>query len=674
MTSSISFYKLLKEDIKKRVWLLCIFAGIFLVVLPIATAMQIDSILYWSSDDMNYAKSWFLETELGNEWVGFFMIAGAVLGAVTSFTHLHSRRQLDFYHSLPVKREEWLAVSYISSFIQIIIPCILSYVIRYLIGVTKGVTGQKSAEALATMIGITLLSYHLVYIVSSIGMIITGKMLTGILMIGVLQIWYPFAAALKNMVMGTAFETYFSTEAVVGYQSFIYNLNSEMSEKSPVFLYYRMIQLYFRDGNLGKITFFAIVTGIVLTLITFVLYKRMPSEAAGKAIAFPILESIVKILLAISAGTFFAVMASSQYEVKDQVPIWTFAVGLLSAAFVCCLVEFIYSADMKMLLKKKASFGLAVLGTALVCMILRFDLIGYDTYLPPKEKVVAMSVDLLYENPQVFSNTLSYTDEDVKNRLDGFRTKEFARLYQVAQNGVEHVGDDIDEWGSEKYIPVKVAYYLKSGSVTYRKYYVDYEKMYQCMDSLFADREYRRKYFDVDKIGKDQYYFGTVDMYFGTHHTFTSEQKDLDKLLDTYLEELETKPLSVFENANLVAQLQFTKGDDFMNFPVYKEFTKTLEFLQKEFTNWRNLTVDDVSSMTVEYHASNEENSEIISKVIPKEDMQQVLDSMCYVQTGFLGNIAEKDMYVTIETTMGQPYNYYIRKGHVPECLKTNNQ
>ena len=274
MTSSISFYKLLKEDIKKRVWLLCIFAGIFLVVLPIATAMQIDSILYWSSDDMNYAKSWFLETELGNEWVGFFMIAGAVLGAVTSFTHLHSRRQLDFYHSLPVKREEWLAVSYISSFIQIIIPCILSYVIRYLIGVTKGVTGQKSAEALATMIGITLLSYHLVYIVSSIGMIITGKMLTGILMIGVLQIWYPFAAALKNMVMGTAFETYFSTEAVVGYQSFIYNLNSEMSEKSPVFLYYRMIQLYFRDGNLGKITFFAIVTGIVLTLITFVLYKR----------------------------------------------------------------------------------------------------------------------------------------------------------------------------------------------------------------------------------------------------------------------------------------------------------------------------------------------------------------------------------------------------------------
>ena len=79
-----------------------------------------------------------------------------------------------------------------------------------------------------------------------------------------------------------------------------------------------------------------------------------------------------------------------------------------------------------------------------------------------------------------------------------------------------------------------------------------------------------------------------------------------------------------------ICLLYTSKGDDFMNFPVYKEFTKTLEFLQKEFTNWRNLTVDDVSSMTVEYHASNEENSEIISKVIPKEDMQQVLDRDVY--------------------------------------------
>ncbi len=61
MMSNISFYKLVQEDIKRRVWLLWLYVSVFLVVLPVMTAMQIDGMMHWSSNDMRYVRQWFIE-------------------------------------------------------------------------------------------------------------------------------------------------------------------------------------------------------------------------------------------------------------------------------------------------------------------------------------------------------------------------------------------------------------------------------------------------------------------------------------------------------------------------------------------------------------------------------------------------------------------------------------
>ncbi len=721
MTSNISFYKLLKEDVKKRAWLFWLSLSIFMILFPVVTMMRIDSVLYWSADDMNYVKEWFMESELGNGWVGFFVTAGAILGAVSSFTHLHSKRQIDFYHSLPVKRELWFITAYVSSFIQIMIPCVCSQIIRYAIASIKGVTTKESIAMLGFVIGILLLSYHLVYIVSSIGMIVTGKLLTGILMIAFLQIWGAFVVSLKEMVLSSAFETYLSMEEAIGYGSAPIYLTGQTWKCAPVFLYYSMLHLYLDKKSMTGLIWLSILAGILLSVLAIILYKKRPSEAAGKSVAFPILEPVLKVLLAVTIGLFFANMTVSQYEAVKHFPIWLFLVAILAASFVCLVLEFIYSGDLKMLLKKKISFGISLAATVILCAVFQFDLIGYDTYLPPKEKIDSMCdlkmllkkkisfgislaatvilcavfqfdligydtylppkekidsmlVEFLYENADIFENSFTYSEGAEKRRLEALRTENFDRIYKAAQNGISCVEKEIDQWDNEKYVPVKMAYFLKNGRVVYRKYFLDYMEMYQCMDSLFADREYRRKYFDIDKLGRDQYYFSSVDMYLGTHHTFPSPQKRLDVLLDTYIEELETAPFSVFEKANLIATLQFVKGNHYMDFPVYEEFTKTLELLDKEFTDFRKLSAQDISFMTVEYEKSDAKDGEMIKKTIERENIQQVLDSMCYVQTGFVGRIAEENTYVTLGTTMGPEYNYFIREGEFPEFLREGIQ
>lgn len=670
MMSSISFYRLLKEDVKKRVWLFWLSISIFLILIPITTVMQIDSIFYWSGDDMNYIKQWFVESQLGNGWIGIFVIAGGILGAISSFTHLHSRKQIDFYHSLPVKRELWFVTAYVSSFIQIMIPCIGSLLIRYGIGSVKGITGKDSLRMLGFVIFVSILSYHLVYTVSAIGMIVTGKLLTGILMTAFLQTWGAFVVSLKEMVMGTAFETYLSMEEATGFGSAPVYVTGQTWESSPLFFYYNMLHVYFQEKSMKGIVGLGILAGILLLVLAVFLYKKRPSEAAGKSVAFPVLEPVIKVLLSVSMGIFFANMAASQYEAAEQFPLWLFIVGIMAAAFVCCVVEFIYSGDMKLLLQKKISFGISIAATTLLCIVLQFDLIGYDTYLPDKGKIAAMSVEFLFDNTDVFENTFSYEKGAEKKRMDVLRTEDFARIYKTAQNGISYVGKEIDAWNDEKYVPVKIAYFLKSGQVVYRKYYVDYMEMYQCMDSLFADREYRRTYFDIDQLVENQYSLGSVDRYLGTYHAFPEEQENLAPLLETYIEELETAPFSVFEKANLVATLHFVKENDYIDYPVYEEFTKTLALLEKEIHDFRQLNAQDISFMTVEYAKPGSEEGEMVRKTIERKDMQEVLDNMCYVQTGFVGRISERNIYVTLGTNMGREYNYYIRKGQVPSCIK----
>lgn len=671
MTSSISFRKLLREDIKKRIWLLGGSVGIFLIVLPLITAMRIDNALYWSATDHDFMRRWFMEVELGNRWTGILIVLGATLGGITSSLYLHSRRQMDFYHSLPVKKEQWFVVSYVSSFLQIMVPCILGYVIRYVQGSVKGVTSEQSFEMLGVVIGISLLSYHIVYVLTVIGMLITGKLLMGVLMIAFLQVCYPFISALKSMLMGTVFETYFPVDGVGGYDSFYYCLRRHMIEESPAFLHLNMIENYLKKESIHQAVFFLILIGIVLLAVAIVLYRRRPTEAAGRAIAFPILEPVIKVIFAISTGLFFVVTILSQYDVANNVsPALACFVGVVAAIAACCAVEFLYSTDFKMLWKKKQSLGIAAFGTLAICIALQFDIFGYDTYLPKQEELVAMSVDLINNNTEVFESSLAHENEDAKMRLKRLRTTDFSRIYKVAQNGISHVGSGIVPWEETGYVPVEIAYYLKNGEAVYREYQVDYEEIYRCVDALFANREYRDNYFDLGLFGKGKYEFESVNLYFGTHHRLSLSEEQSEQLLKIYKEEMETKPFSVFENANLVAQFHFINEDNFIDFPIYEEFTKTLEFLNRELKGFRRLTAEDISTMTVEYEVGEGENTRTLQKTIKPEEMQQILESLCYTQTGFIGDISEDRMYVTIETTMGHVYNYYIRKGQIPEILK----
>ena len=133
MTSKSLFFRLMKEDLKRRLWAFGLSFLTFFFAMPVLAAMGITNLeqqyALWAEDAGNYdfgigntadtefsRKLGELTAEcvgLENVVMGFLVITAALVLALTGFLYLHSRKQVDFYHSIPVRRELLFTVRFV---------------------------------------------------------------------------------------------------------------------------------------------------------------------------------------------------------------------------------------------------------------------------------------------------------------------------------------------------------------------------------------------------------------------------------------------------------------------------------------------------------------------------------------------------------------------------------
>ena len=137
MTSRNLFFKLMKEDLKRRRWAIGFSVLALFFAMPMAAAMGIGEIgnqykqwLISGTGYENMVPETLRQTKilrLAGEILGFenyalFMVVGAaamILG-LTGFLYLHSKKLIDFYNSLPVKREMLFTVKFLDGFLIIL--------------------------------------------------------------------------------------------------------------------------------------------------------------------------------------------------------------------------------------------------------------------------------------------------------------------------------------------------------------------------------------------------------------------------------------------------------------------------------------------------------------------------------------------------------------------------
>ena len=232
MTSGSLYFKLLKEDFRRRLWAVALVFLAFFFTLPIGLALNMEnaanSNYYRYNDyepfiqdgtmtDLQYkARLLELKTEVvlngveyGNGMIAFLMITAAVVIGVSSFAYLHNKKKVDFYHSIPVRREALFGAQFSGGIFMVGAAYGFNLLLLTGVALSYGVPVGRILGAMAGGWALNMLYYALMYSVAVAAMMMTGNIVVGVLGTGVFFFFLPGVM----MLLGWYCETFFVTTA-----------------------------------------------------------------------------------------------------------------------------------------------------------------------------------------------------------------------------------------------------------------------------------------------------------------------------------------------------------------------------------------------------------------------------------------------------------------------------
>ena len=137
MTLKSWFFKLQQEDLKRRLWAIALLFLACFFVLPVGLAITMENAAatnYYRYNDWEplVNDGTFLTEQFeailvrakveaamehirfGNGMLVFLLVTASIVMGISSFSYLHNKKKVDFYHSIPVRREKLFLVQFIT--------------------------------------------------------------------------------------------------------------------------------------------------------------------------------------------------------------------------------------------------------------------------------------------------------------------------------------------------------------------------------------------------------------------------------------------------------------------------------------------------------------------------------------------------------------------------------
>ncbi len=464
--------------LKRLAWLPTLAMVGFFFVLPLASSMYLGNTTYPTVD----AKfSTFIElTSLETAWTAMIAMVGAVMAGLSVFAYLQNRKQIDFFHSMPISREKFFLTNLIVGILVYLVPYLVGHLMNVVVLFAYGLGEVFSVTNYVTsMVEVTLV-YLAVFGATVLGVMLTGNRFGSLKFTGFVLFVPALAIGIWYALHAAYYDTYIME--LTGFEkSIVYS--------SPVIRYFVSFDSdWFL--NLRSYIYFALYA--VLTLaVAFVLYKKRPSEAAGRTLAFPRIKPFVKyplvLLVGIGGGIFFD-------EVAYNENIWIYIGAVLTTFLLAQTLEILFESDFKAI---KNALLPALLTAVLACgtlFVFSNDVFGYDEYLPEASEVKSVNIDLsrivdieegISRLDYPYGSVYNYT-EAMLEKVELTDETTIAAALALGQNYVDGMAEDYH------HDPEKEAYYdtkdydypvtaqSNSGSVvtiTDSQYAYDYDAM-----------------------------------------------------------------------------------------------------------------------------------------------------------------------------------------------------
>ena len=176
MTSGKLYFKLLKQDIQRRLWAVSLIFLAFFFTLPVGLALNMENASRTNYSRYNDYEPFVREmgitegqyeaavlefktkvvadqAQYGNGLIICLVIAAAVVLGVSGFSYLHNKRKVDFYHSLPIRREMLFTVQYVSGILIVAAAYAVNLLFFTGVAMANGVSPTRFLGLMAAGLG-----------------------------------------------------------------------------------------------------------------------------------------------------------------------------------------------------------------------------------------------------------------------------------------------------------------------------------------------------------------------------------------------------------------------------------------------------------------------------------------------------------------------------------------
>lgn len=670
MTSRVSFLKLIVETLRRHTAAVLITVlGFFIHI--VTFFMSVQNIL-----SSTYLEQYSVEEVLGGQnpaisriaenlfelcspkfgYAVFAMAFGAYL-AFDFLRYMHSKRETDFYDSMPIRRQTWFKAIFTSCLLLFFVLSAITTAIET--AIVFG-TGYGSLAMLQTILWnfICMLGAFLVtWFTTALAMIMTGHSIIAFLGFGVFACYVPLILVnLAPAYCARFFDTYVYREP-----------NPNIYYFSPVTVVYKMTNSWF-EWDIKEHWNYIIgcfVLAILVGIIAYVLFLRRPSETAGRAMAFEKANDVIRFMIVIPltlyAGLFLEEMATMTSMA------WLIF-GIIFGGFLLHgILECIFQFDIKALLTKKKQ----LLATFIICIAFVFvfwiDLFKYDDYIPDAEDVKIVKID-----SNLFGRINTEWDDE-RDWIQGNLVNDAIAVVREIKDS-ELPSDDEYYYKENAVYNIRVTYVMKNGREVMRDYSFDASKASENLSKLYANKDVKDDYCVLYKIDKKDIQALSVNNGVSDMGLQLSEE-EVNEFINIYLDEYSNLELQQALSETKLYEINVAFQSENMDYPssewyyIYSSFDKTIAFLKEKGVKSFHES-EDIRITNMEIFGNKYEDTHTFVS-----DLEQLKELKQYLILDDFSNheISEDYLYgeIQITTERGNSYSgIFIKKSDLDKVIK----
>lgn len=738
MTSKHSFFKLLTEDFRRRLWAFALIIIGFLIAFPLWSFFVTDNIVKYQYRD-NLSR--YTESQMYIDFAHYYgadnpdfaigLAAITIFAAATGLLWLYSPKKTDFFHSLPVRREERFSTIFINGLLQITVPYLLCALLSALIW--QGKLGASGLLGLSVILFLkNMCRVILIYGLIGLVIVLTGNAFAGIVMAFIIC----FEGLLLFWGIASMIELHLYTMEIF---SPLYN--DYIMKTTPLFAGFAMTYHIYVTGIPVTTLVGMLIIGLISGFVSLLLYRIRPSEKSGKSIVFDAAKHIIYILvtftIAIDAACFVTALNS------DYSAAWEIIMLIVGFVLAHIGVKLFMELDIRSVLKIGIPTVISGSLTLLTLLMFKADPLELNTYIPDKEDIESMGIYEYMLNQDVSPMLSSYAinavgssrawslrfDYEPYYLLKNLRLTDIEAPYAIAEEGVRNAGkypvkpfqyNNYAE-SDDKLDMISVSYHLKNGRDISRVYYLDREKISDKLSGIYDNPEYKRGMYRVYDIDEEKLSGATICTYAGYFGSASPKIKLSDaaikELYEAYTKEFEGLTDEERHRESPVAEIQFMQKtlEDFLKeessikeqhymdsfyiypememydwYPIYPSFKETIAIAEKNGIDimgvyeTEGITKVEISKDYLLEDGKNEywqeETAELMLEKMSEEDKKSFMDSLTmgtldYVAVSF-GSLAdsESDYIVQIyregsDREYSFHQSYAFKEGEVPDYV-----